>query len=105
MHGIPKVIISDRDPKFTGNFWKYLLKGLDIKFNFSTAYDPQIDGQTERVNQALEDMLQMYVRDYPKKWEDYLHLVEFAYNNHYQDSTKLSPFEILYNRKCNTAIT
>ena len=47
----------------------------------------------------------MYVRDYPKKWEDYLHLLEFAYNNHYQASAKLSPFEILYGRKCNTPIT
>ena len=50
-------------------------------------------------------MLQMYVKDYPKKWEDYLHLVEFAYNNHYQASAKLSSFEILYGRKCNTPIT
>ena len=50
-------------------------------------------------------MLRMYVRDYPKKWEDYLHLVKFAYNNHYQASTKLSPFEILYGWKCNTPIT
>ena len=50
-------------------------------------------------------MLRMYVRDYPKKCEDYFHLVEFAYNNHYQASTKLSPFEILYGRKCNTLIT
>ena len=47
----------------------------------------------------------MYVRYYPKKWEDYLHLVEFAYNNHYQASTKLIPFKILYGRKCNTPIT
>ena len=47
----------------------------------------------------------MYVRDYPKKWEDYLHLVELAYNNHYQASTKLSPFEILCGRKCNTPIS
>ena len=47
----------------------------------------------------------MYVRDYPKKWEDYLHLVEFAYNNHYQASAKLIPFEILYSIKCNTPIT
>ena len=47
----------------------------------------------------------MYVSDYPNKWEDYLHLVEFAYNNHYQASTKLSHFEILYGRKCNTLIT
>ena len=47
----------------------------------------------------------MYVRDYPKKWEDYLHFVEFAYNNQNQASAKLSPFEILYGRKCNTPIT
>ena len=67
LHGIPKVIISYRDPKFTGNFWKSLFKGLDTKLNFSTAYHPQTDGQIERVNQVLEDMLRMYVRDYPKK--------------------------------------
>ena len=50
-------------------------------------------------------MLGMYVSDYPKKWEDYLHLVEFAYNNHYQASANLSPFEILYGRECNSPIT
>ena len=103
LHGIPKVIISDRDPKFTGNFWKSLFKGLDTKLNFSTAYHPQMDGQTERVNQVLEDMLRMYVRDHPNKWEDYLHLAEFAYN-HYHDLAKLSPFEILYGRKYSTPI-
>ena len=96
MHGIPNVIISDRDLKFAGNFWKSLFKELDTKLNFSTAYHPQMDGQTERVNQVLEDMLRISVRDYPTKWEDYLHLVEFAYNNHYQASTNLSHFEILY---------
>ena len=73
--------------------------------NFITTYHLQTDGKTKRVNQVLEDLLRMYVRDYPKKWEDYLHLVEFAYNNHYQASAKLSPFEILYGRKCNTPIT
>ena len=99
LHEISKVIISNRDPKFTGNFSKSLYKGLDTKFNFITSYHLQTNGQIERFNQVLEDMLQMYVRYYPKKWEDYLHLVEFAYNNHYQDSTKVSPFEILYGSK------
>ena len=47
----------------------------------------------------------MYVRDYLKKWENYLHLLKFAYNNYYQVSVKLSPFEILYGKKCNTPIT
>ena len=105
MHGIPKVIISDIDPKFIGNFWKSLFKGLDIKLNFSIAYHLQMDGQTERVNTFLEYMLWMYIRDHPNKWEEYLYLVEFSYNNHYQASTKLSPFEILYGRKCNTPIS
>ena len=57
------------------------------------------------MNQVLEDMLQMYVRNHPKKWEEYLHLVEFAYNNHYQYLSKLSPFEILFDRKSNTPIS
>ena len=105
LHGIPKLIISDRDPKFTGNFQKSLFKGLDTKLNFSTTYNSQTNGQTKRVSQVLEDMLRMYVRYYPKKWEDYLHSVEFAYNNHYQASTKLSTFKILYGRKYNTPIT
>jgi hypothetical protein len=56
----------------------------------------------ERFNQVIEDTLRMYVKDKPSKWEDYLHLVEFAYNNGYQASMKMSPFEALYGKKCNT---
>ena len=105
LYGIPKVIISDRDPKFIGNFWRFLFKGLNTKLNFSTYFHPQTDGQTERVNQVLEDLLRIYVKEQPGKWEDYLHLVEFSYNNHYQASTRYSPFEIPYGRKCNTPIS
>ena len=82
-----------------------MFKALDTNLNFSTAYHSQTDGQTERVNQVLEDILRKYVKDHPNKWEDYLYLVEFSYNNHYQASAKLSPFEILYGKKCNTPIT
>ena len=57
------------------------------------------------VNQVLEDMLRMYVMDKPSKWEDYLHLVEFAYNNNFQDSVGMSPFEILYGYNWNTPIS
>ena len=81
MHGFPKAIVSDMDPKFTSNFWKGLFSNLGTKLNFSTVYHPQIDGQTERANQVLEYMLRMYVMDKPTKWEDYLHLVDFSYNN------------------------
>ena len=64
-----------------------LLADLGKKLNFNTAYHPQTDGQTERVNQVLEDMLRMYVMDKPTKWEDYLHLVEFSYNNGQRDES------------------
>ena len=57
LHAIPKVIISDRDVKFTGNFWRYLFSRLETQLNFSTVYHPQMDRQTERVNQIFEDML------------------------------------------------
>ena len=105
LHGILKVIISDRDPKFTGNFWKSLFKGLNTTLNFSTSFHSHTDGHDERLNQVLEDLLRMHVKEQPGKWEDYLHLVEFAYNNHYQALTRFSPFEILYGRKCNTPIS
>ena len=81
LHGLPKAIVSNRYVKFTSNFWKWLFVDLGTKLNFSTAYHPQTDGQSERVNQVLEDMLRMYVMDKPSKWEDYLHLVEFSYTN------------------------
>jgi hypothetical protein len=99
LHGIPKTIVSDRDPKFTSNLWKGLFKGFRTNLNFSTTYHPESDGQTERVNRVIDDMLRMYVMEKPSKWEDYLHLVEFTYNNGYQVSLKMSPFEALYGKK------
>jgi hypothetical protein len=81
-----------------------LFKGFDTNINFITTYHPQIDGKTERLNQIIEDMLRIYVMDKPSKWEDYLHLVEFSYNNGYQASLRMSPFKALYCRKCNTPV-
>jgi hypothetical protein len=72
LHGISKEIISDRDTKFTSNFWKYLFVGFETKLLFSTTYHPQTDGKSERVNKVLEDMLRMHVMHQPKKWESYL---------------------------------
>ena len=83
LHGIPKVIISNRDVNFKGKFWRYLFSGLETQLNFSTAYHQHMDGKTERVNQIVEDMLRMYLMNNPTKWEDYMHLAEFAYNNRY----------------------
>ena len=78
---------------------------MGTKLNFSTSYHLQNDGQTERTNQILEDMLIMYVMDRPTKWEDYLHLAEFAYNNSYQASIRMSPFEALYGRNFHTPLS
>ena len=77
LHGIPKKIISDRDAKFTSNFWREIFTGLEMKLAFSVAYHLQVDGKTERTNRILEDMLRMYVMHRPKKWEEYLLLAGF----------------------------
>ena len=82
-----------------------MFKELGTQLNFSTAYHPQTDGQIERVNEILEDMLRMYVMDKLGKWEYYLHLIEFSYSNHFQVSAEMSPFEIMYGQKYNTPIS
>ena len=78
---------------------------MGIKLNFSTSYHPHTDGQPERGNQMVEDMLHMYVMYKPTKWEDYLHLVEFAYNNGQQASLEMSPYEAVYGRWCRAPMT
>ncbi|KAG8480865.1 hypothetical protein CXB51_025483 [Gossypium anomalum] len=83
LHGVPVLIISDRDPRFTSRFWKKLHEALGTRLNFSTVFHPQTDGQSERVIQILEDMLRGCVIDFRGSWEDYLPLAEFAYNNSY----------------------
>lgn len=79
-------------------------EAIGTKLNFSTAYHPQTDGQTERVNQILEDMLRACVIDFGGSWDKHLPLVEFAYNNSYQSTIQMAPYEALYGRKCRTPI-
>ncbi|KAK8987271.1 hypothetical protein V6N11_027027 [Hibiscus sabdariffa] len=100
----PLSIISDRDPKFTSRFWQALHDALGTSLNFSTAFHPQTDGQSERVIQILEDMLRGCVIDFRGSWEDFLPLAEFAYNNSYQVSIRMATYEALYGRKCRTPI-
>jgi len=88
LHGVPKEIVSDRDPKFNSNFWKGLFKGFGTNLNLSTTYHPESNGKAKRTNMIIEDMLIMYVMDQSSKWEDYIHLVEFSYNNGYHTSLK-----------------
>jgi len=104
LHGIPSSIISDRDPRFTSKFWRSLQEALGTKLHFSTAYHPQTDGQTERINQILEDMLRACVLELKGNWDAYLPLAEFAYNNSYQSSICMAPFEALYGRKCRSPL-
>ena len=85
-------------------FWKALHKSIGTKLDYSTAYHPQTDGQTERVNQILEDMLRACVLKYGKNWEKCLPHAEFSYNNSFQASLKMSPFEALYGRACRTPL-
>jgi hypothetical protein len=104
LHGVPKVIVSDRGSQFTSRFWNSLHEALGTKLSFSTAYHPQTRGRTERVNQILEDMLRACVLSYGTKWEDCLPFAEFSYNNSYQASLQMAPFEALYGRKCRTPL-
>ena len=78
---------------------------MGIQLNFSTTYHLEMDGQTERVNQVLEYMLRMHVMDQQKRCEEYLPLVEFAYNNSYQISINMEPFEFLYGRSSTTSFS
>ena len=104
LHGIPVTIVSDRDTRFVGRFWKSLHKALGTKVVFSTAYHPQTDGQSERTIQILEDMLRSCALDFGGNWDEHLPLIEFSYNNSYQASLGMPPFEALYGRKCRSPI-
>lgn len=99
LHGLPKAIISDRDACFTSRFWKSLFQNLGTKLSMSTAFHPQTDGQTERTNRTLEDMLRAYVNYKQDNWDECLASAEFAYNSHKNASTDLSPFELNYGQQ------
>ena len=104
LHGIPISIISDRDPRFTSRFWEKLQEALGTQLNFNTSFHPQTDGQLERVIQILEDILKSCVIDYEGSWDRHIPLVEFVYNNCFQLSIGMAPYEALYGRKCRTPL-
>lgn len=102
IHGIPLSIVSDRDPLFTSKFWESFQLAMDTKLDMSTAFHPQTDGQSERTIQILEDMLRACAIEFKGSWSEQLPLVEFAYNNSYQSSIGVAPYEALYGRPCRT---
>jgi transposase InsO family protein len=91
-HGLPKSVLSDRGPQFVADFTRELYRLLGIRLATSTAYHPQTDGQTERVNQEMEQFLRTFVNERQDDWDELLPMAEFAHNNHVHSSTKHTPF-------------
>ncbi|KAI0992596.1 hypothetical protein K3495_g15589 [Podosphaera aphanis] len=92
LHGLPESVVSDRDPVFTSKLAREFASRLSIKLRFSTAFHPQTDGQTERVNAILEQYLRGYCNYQQDNWHDFISMAEFSYNNSVSTSTKVSPF-------------
>lgn len=98
LHGMPKSIMSDRDPIFLSKFWQELFRFSGTKLRMSTAYHPQSDGQTEIVNKALQQYLRCFVHHKPSTWGQYLHWAEWHYNTSVHSTTGLSPFQVVYGK-------
>jgi hypothetical protein len=96
LHGLPRSIVSDKDTKFVGHFWRTLWKKLGTDLSFSSTYHPQTDGQTEVVNQSLGNLLRSLVTEHHSQWDQILPQAEFAYNDSPNISTGKSPFQIVY---------
>ena len=95
-------IVSNRDTRFMSRFWRALQEVFGTVLNYSIAFHPQTDGQTERTIQTLGDMLRACALDLKGSWEEHLPLIEFAYNNSYHSSIGMVPYEALYGRLCRT---
>jgi len=94
--GLPKVLLSDRDAKFTSVFWERLFELLGTGLKFSASYHHQTNGQVERVNKTLEEALRIFVKGQPKTWPQRLSMFEFAYNSSRHSTTGVAPFQLLY---------
>jgi hypothetical protein len=92
LHGFQESIVSDRDPRWTGDFWRQVCKQFQTKLHFSTAFHPETDGQTERMNRTVEETLRHYVSPNHTDWDNHLPMIEFAINNALQLATSQTPF-------------
>lgn len=104
LHGIPDAIVSDRDPRFTAHFWRGFWSSLQTTLMMSTAFHPQTDGQTERANRTLEEMLRAFVRFDQTDWDDHLTAAELAVNNSKHASTGYTPFYLNYGQEVSMPI-
>ena len=99
LHGIPHSIISDRDPLiFTSQFWKKVFELMGTKLRMSSAYHPQMDGQSEVLNRCLEQYLRAFAADKPSSWHTFLCWAEYHYNTSHHSAIDTSPFQAVYGR-------
>lgn len=96
LHGPPMTIVSDRDRIFTSKLWQDIFTAMGIELRYSSAYHPQSDGQTERVNQCIENYLRCMISTEPKKWALHLSMAEYWYNTSFHSSLKKTPFQAMY---------
>jgi hypothetical protein len=96
LHGFPLDVISDRDPRFMSDVWKSLLTFTGVRQHLTSPFHPQSDGQTERMNRSLIQVLRAYVNDTQSDWSDWLPTAEFAYNDSIHSSTGYTPFYLNY---------
>ncbi len=94
-HGLPKDIVSNREPKFTSKFWQALWKRMGSKLKMNTSFHPETVGQTERVNLVIQQFLKDYVVADQQDWVDHLDLAEFCYNNSKHSTTRSAPFQMV----------
>ena len=104
-HGVPKVIVSDRDPRFISNFWQQLMNQIGTRLAMSTAFHPQTDGQTERTHRTIGEILRTDISKNSQAWDKRLPAIEFAINTTPSSSTGLTPFEVDIGRKPRTPAT
>jgi hypothetical protein len=104
LHEVPKMIIYDRGSQFVTHFWEQLHASLGTQLIHNSAYHPETDCQTGRVNQIIENMLRAYVLEYQGSWNKNVPWAEFSYNNSYQENLKMAPFEALYRHRCRTPL-
>lgn len=98
LHGVPKSIVTDRDPLFCESFWRELFKVVGTKLRMSSSYHPETDGQTEVLNRCLETYLRFFIAEHRNKWAHWLPWAKYNFNTSFHNATGRTPFEAVYGR-------